>query len=101
VDDELWEVLGMDLDAEVIDADGLVIFFLAGSEEVVSFTEAMGWILATSSSGAMIESLRLPADTEGIAVVSPTSSTSIVLAAGSTSLAVSLVASSRTSRSSV
>lgn len=105
-DDEPWEDLGMDLDAEVIDADGSVIFFLAGSEdmieEVASFEEAMGRILVMSSSGVMVESLRLPADTEVNVEVSPTSSMSIGLVMVSTPLAVSSVPSSRMeSRSSV
>jgi len=102
-DDEPWEDLGMDLDAEVIDADGSVIFFLAGSEDMIeedaSFEEAMGWILVMSSSG---ESLRLPADTEVNVEVSPTSSMSIGLVMVSTPLAVSSAPSSRMeSRSSV
>jgi hypothetical protein len=42
-DDEPWEDLGMDLDAEVIDADGSVIFFLAGSEDMIEEVLRKRW----------------------------------------------------------
>lgn len=86
--DESLSDLGMDLDDEVIDADGFVIFFFAGSKDIVkeveSFEEVVAGTSDISSSSARTDILRLPADTEVNVEVLPSSLMFVVLVVVST-----------------